>query len=233
MQKKNQFLQPIYRDLKSTIKHMTNTDEYKLMKDYVKNRNLILNSIPAESKKALDGLNQLKNEYAKFIKNQRLRIKSDPSLRLKVMQKRVEDLFQLLNTWQQYVDIIYAHETEINMYRHLKDQGLYGSILDGETVTEDMAFAQKVQQENTQKKLAELLRKDDQLDEQKVGEDNDEPYLSVEEGVTTDTAVTTDMEGYQEEQQMADKQDSPQPVADDVGIQSSDEESAAVADVGQ
>jgi hypothetical protein len=42
MEKKNVMLQPLYRDLKSIIKHMTLTDEFRIMKEYVENRNLIL-----------------------------------------------------------------------------------------------------------------------------------------------------------------------------------------------
>lgn len=42
MDKKNVFLQPLFRDLKSMIKHMTYTEEYKLMAEYIANRNLVL-----------------------------------------------------------------------------------------------------------------------------------------------------------------------------------------------
>lgn len=36
--RKNGFLQPVYRDLKVAIKHMTFSEEYKLMREYVRNR---------------------------------------------------------------------------------------------------------------------------------------------------------------------------------------------------
>jgi len=42
MEKKNLLLQPIFRDLKSIIKHMTLTEEYKILKEYIDNRALIL-----------------------------------------------------------------------------------------------------------------------------------------------------------------------------------------------
>ena len=42
MDKKNLLLQPIFRDLKSMIKHMTYTEEYQLLKEYIDNRTLIL-----------------------------------------------------------------------------------------------------------------------------------------------------------------------------------------------
>ncbi len=42
MEKKNMLLQPIFRDIKSAIKHMTYTDEFKILKEYVDNRNLLI-----------------------------------------------------------------------------------------------------------------------------------------------------------------------------------------------
>ena len=50
--KKNTFLQPLYRDLKTTIKHMTFTSEYKLLREYSQHRNDILSAYPGESQKA-------------------------------------------------------------------------------------------------------------------------------------------------------------------------------------
>lgn len=42
MEKKNVLLQPIFRDIKSAIRHMTNTEEYKLIKEYIDNRNTLI-----------------------------------------------------------------------------------------------------------------------------------------------------------------------------------------------
>lgn len=54
--KKNSFLQPLYRDLKTTVKHMSFSEEYKLMRQYLRNRALILNALPEGSSKANEGL---------------------------------------------------------------------------------------------------------------------------------------------------------------------------------
>ena len=35
LEKKNSLLQPVFRDLKSMIRHMTFTEEYRVMRDYV------------------------------------------------------------------------------------------------------------------------------------------------------------------------------------------------------
>jgi hypothetical protein len=42
MEKKNVLLQPLFRDLKSAIRYMTYTDEYKLIKEYIENRALMI-----------------------------------------------------------------------------------------------------------------------------------------------------------------------------------------------
>jgi hypothetical protein len=60
MTKKNSFLMPLYRDLKTIIQSMTHSEEYKLMRQYLRNRQLIINAVPEESQKAQDGLKALK-----------------------------------------------------------------------------------------------------------------------------------------------------------------------------
>jgi hypothetical protein len=123
MEKKNSFMQPIYRDIKTTIKHMTNTPEYKILREYERNRQLILAALPAESAKAKDGFAELKQSYAKLLCNHRLKMKSDPSFGLSVIQQRIDDIFKLLSLWSEYISIIYAPESEINMLKNMKDSG--------------------------------------------------------------------------------------------------------------
>lgn len=72
---------------------MTYTSEYKLMRQYVRNRALILNALPEGSSKATDGLKALETQYAKLLRNQRLRMKKDVTFKLTVIQKRLEDMF--------------------------------------------------------------------------------------------------------------------------------------------
>jgi len=49
MEKKNLMLQPLFRDLKSMIHHMSMTEEYKIIKEYVDSRDLILKNYAPES----------------------------------------------------------------------------------------------------------------------------------------------------------------------------------------
>jgi hypothetical protein len=65
----------------------------------LRNRALILNALPEGSSKATEGLKALQTEYARLLRNQRLRMNTDPTVKLKVIQKRLEDMFQLLNIW--------------------------------------------------------------------------------------------------------------------------------------
>jgi len=62
---------------------------------------------------------------------------------------------------------------------------------------DDLTFASKMQSENIETKLKTLFAKDEAAldgETDKVKQDIDDPYLSVNEGLTTDTAVTTDVE---------------------------------------
>jgi hypothetical protein len=59
MEKKNLMLQPLFRDLKSMIKHMSMTEEYKMLKEYVDCRNLILKNYPEDCQKGKEGLEKL------------------------------------------------------------------------------------------------------------------------------------------------------------------------------
>ena len=123
MRKKNHFLQPIYRDLKTIIKHMTYTEEFKLIKEYTFNRQLILDAVDFESEKAKDGLNALKTQYSKLLDNQRYKMKKNPGYCLEIMEKRLQSLLRLLDCWQKYIDVIYAPEVKINLMKVLQNQG--------------------------------------------------------------------------------------------------------------
>lgn len=74
---------------------MTYTDEFKLLKEYVDNRTLILKQFgnSTESSKCQEGLKLLEEEYAKLLKKQRDLITKEPGKKLKVLQKRLEDMF--------------------------------------------------------------------------------------------------------------------------------------------
>lgn len=73
MEKKNALLQPIFRDLKSAIKHMTYTDEFKILKEYMDNRTMLIRQFggTTESARCQEGLKLLEEQYAKLLKRQK------------------------------------------------------------------------------------------------------------------------------------------------------------------
>lgn len=130
-------------------------------------------------------------------------MKENAAYRLEVMQKRLEDLLRLLDSWQQYVDIIYAPEIEMNFMKVLKDQGQYS--LDEEDragqlsgAADELSFAQKMQNEDVERRLRTLFSKqeEDELDrdQKSVSKEVDDAYMSVNEPMTTDTPLTSEME---------------------------------------
>ncbi len=117
MEKKNALLQPIFRDLKSAIRFMTFTDEYKAIKDFLDNRTLLLQEFGGQSDSAAckEALTLLEREYARLIAKQRQESQGNATRKLKTLKKRLEDMFQLLSLWTQYVEVIYMPEADIHI----------------------------------------------------------------------------------------------------------------------
>ena len=82
---------------------------------------------PGESQKAKEGLGLLREQYAKLMMVQNERQSKNASVKLATMQKRLENMFELLSIWQQYVHIIYAPESEINAMQVQKDKHMFSS----------------------------------------------------------------------------------------------------------
>ena len=81
------------------------------------------------------------------------------------------------------MDIIYAPEHEINMLKILKDNGQYSNDMSGD----DVSFASKMESENIESRLATLFAKDELETEKEIDQNLADPYMSVLEGLTTDT----------------------------------------------
>ena len=81
MEQKNTLLQPIFRDLKSAIKYMTYTDEFKILKEYVDNRSHIIQQFGGDEKatRCTEGLKLLEGEYAKLLNRHHLSLQKDPT----------------------------------------------------------------------------------------------------------------------------------------------------------
>ena len=85
-------LQPIFRDLKSMIKHQSLTEEYKLVREFVHCRNAIHEHLPKESSRSKDGVKELQVSFAKLLNNYRAQMQT-PSNAIKLISKRLEDIF--------------------------------------------------------------------------------------------------------------------------------------------
>ena len=123
LEKKNQLLQPIFRDLKSQIRHMSYTPEYEIMRDYLNQRKQIESSVKAQASEEwkTKSLTQLRELYAILLSKREQKIRSNVSMRLKTLQKRLENIFELINLWNQYIQVIYMPEAEVNMIDQLKE----------------------------------------------------------------------------------------------------------------
>lgn len=107
-----------------------------------------------------------------------------------------------MNLWQQYINIIYAPEVEINYLKILKENGLYSSdpseAAGNLSRTDEVSFHAKMRQEDIEKRLQTLFARDDEQElekeKSKVARDIDEPYMSVNEDLTSDTPLTSEVE---------------------------------------
>jgi hypothetical protein len=162
---------------------MTNTEEYKLIKEYLDNRNTLIQQYAGstDSQRCQEGLKLLEQEYARLLKRQRTQAEKDPSKKLKLLQKRLEDMFQLLSLWTQYVEVIYMPESEIHVLSAIQNM---------EARPEDAAYGLRTQEAEIKNRINTLFSHKEE-DERIGGADEEKPadeeYETVNEGMTTDT----------------------------------------------
>ena len=69
MDKKNQLLQPLFRDIKTQIRHMSYTPELEVVREYLSNRTLLQEKTKTmPKKKREDALIKLQTSYASLLK---------------------------------------------------------------------------------------------------------------------------------------------------------------------
>ena len=141
LEKKNQLLQPIFRDLKSQIRHMSYTPEYEIMRDYLNQRKQIESSVKAQASEEwkTKSLTQLRELYAILLSKREQKIRSNVSMRLKTLQKRLENIFELINLWNQYIEVIYMPEAEVNMIDQLAEM---------EGRPDDLSYVQRAERDD-------------------------------------------------------------------------------------
>ncbi len=80
------------------------------------------------------------------------KIRSSLPLRLKTLQKRLENIFELLNLWNQYVDVIYMPEAEVHMIDQL-------SQMEGRD--DDYSYVNTMERQDVNKRLKMLFKPDE------------------------------------------------------------------------
>lgn len=98
---------------------------------------------------------------------------------------RLENIFELLNIWTQYVEVIYMPEAELQMIDHLKNM---------EGRLPDESYARVLERDDASKRLKMLFKPDEpESGEKKDANENvNLAYESVNEGDTTDTTTGLD-----------------------------------------
>lgn len=101
MTKKNLLLQPLFRDLKSQIRHMSYTNEFALIQEYLTQRKELEKAMVGEGPdKTAEVVRQLENSYADLLRIQNNNFVNDPKVRLLTLRDRLENILELLNCWQ-------------------------------------------------------------------------------------------------------------------------------------
>ena len=115
--RKNKLLQPIFREMKGLIRHMSFNPEFELMREYITKRNQFDKTLQGTKspEERTQIMLKLKKMYAAILAQRQNELRNSTTLRLKTIQKRLEDIFELLNLWNQYVDVVYMSEAETNM----------------------------------------------------------------------------------------------------------------------
>ena len=135
------------------------------------------------------------------------------------MQKKLENIFELINAWQQYIDVIYMTEIDVKLLDAVQDDASYA--------VNRMGHQKRVEEQNVKEKLNLLFGKDKIIDEK---ESSQAAYETVKEGETTDTTTTawedfgTDNEGQKVENVVRHAAVKEAKASSVDGIQSSDDE---------
>lgn len=160
---------------------MSLTEEHRIYKEFVENRRLIATQLGEESVKGKEGIEKLEYEYAKLLRNYRLQLKN-PSFKLKTLQSRLEDVFELVSLWSAYVDIIYMPEADIHIIDAVNKTGAR---------PDELSFQNQNEERDLNYKMKVLFGKDDDVSKPAKSvarkAEDEEGFETVREGNTSDT----------------------------------------------
>jgi hypothetical protein len=132
-------------------------------------------------------LAELQSNYSQLLEIKHQKLRATPSLRLATIQKRLENMFELLNSWQQYVDVIYMSEAEAT---------LMATLQSSDVRPDELSYKNRKEQQEISERLNTLFGKESEIAPEskaaaakiKGDQDQDQNYETVEEGITSDTA---------------------------------------------
>lgn len=131
--------------------------------------------------KSVEVLKQLQDSYADLLRIQNHEIVTKPRVRLQVLRTRLENILELLNCWQQYIDAIYMSEIETQFMEVVaKDEN---------ASTSRLSYKQRQEETDVSEKLNLLFGHHENA--KKPNAETTAPYETVDEGLTSDT--TTDV----------------------------------------
>lgn len=126
------------------------------MREYLHKRRELINATKGRiGDEELEGaLRELQLNYARLLSLRQRKIKYNLNLRVQTLHQRLEDIFELLALWQQYVEIIYMPDWEMDWLK---------STMEIEARDDSMSYANKMKEHDIQKRLNLLFGPDQAL----------------------------------------------------------------------
>lgn len=97
---------------------------------------------------------ELQRNYSQLLSLKHQKLRATPSLRLATIQKRLENMFELLNSWQQYVDVIYMSEAEAT---------LMATIQSSDVRPDELSYKNRKEQQEISERLNTLFGRDSEV----------------------------------------------------------------------
>ena len=128
-------------------------------------------------------MDKLRELYAALLAKRKLEMKENLTLQLKTIKTRLDNIYELLELWNQYTEVIYMPESQLNFVEMLEKIDMR---------PDSVAYKSRMKEQDIAERLNMLFGSDDKkLDSQKAA---DIDYETVNEGNTTDTTSGIDEE---------------------------------------
>ena len=103
IQIKNKILMPLYQDIKSIIKHIKNTPQRRLQREFEVNLALL-----QKEQRSAEEVAKYQQAYASLLEKVN---EQQNAKRIETLHKEVVNIYNLLNLWGQYTDVLKMSNT--------------------------------------------------------------------------------------------------------------------------